>query len=276
MSGQIAQHRPDRVDRSSGRVRRAAAARAGLARRRDPAASRRPARGLSAATPLLARDRLGREPILNQLGHDRAGRPRGSPCRRCCTRTNRRPMAYVSGDRRYTITIGRPCSAACTVAVPDAVTTTSDAASTSSVAASRRSPRGSRRRAQSSSGANSASSSAGARATRNCTPGTLRATSDAAAPPALGRIRANLVRPAARQQRHDGPARVEADRRAATSRVSGRPRQVDQRMADELDRHAGLLVDRRLERKDHEHRDRRTGCSVSSRPGRHAQSCGLT
>ena len=30
-------------------------------------------------------------------------------------------------------------------------------------------------------------------------------------------------------------------------------RQIDERMPDELDGHAGLLVDRRLERKDHEH-----------------------
>ena len=37
-----------------------------------------------------------------------------------------------------------------------------------------------------------------------------------------------------------------------------RLRQIDQRMADELDRHAASLVDRRLERKDHQHaiRDR--------------------
>ena len=47
--------------------------------------------------------------------------------------TSRRPRKYVAGERRYTMTIGVSCNAACTVAVPDAVTATAAEASTASV-----------------------------------------------------------------------------------------------------------------------------------------------
>src|SRR5215204_6977814 len=85
------------------------------------------------------------------------------------TLTNRLPSRYDSGDNRYTTTIGRSCSAHCTVAVPDAVITTSADAITSSV----------RSRintapdvAPPTSGANSAASIVGAQATVNWTSGT--------------------------------------------------------------------------------------------------------
>ena len=47
------------------------------------------------------------------------------------TRTNSRAKAYVSGARRYTITIGRSSSAASSVAVPDATRARSAACTTS-------------------------------------------------------------------------------------------------------------------------------------------------
>ena len=92
-------------------------------------------------------------------------------------------------------------------------------------------------------GANRPSSSDGARATTNCTPGT------AARDPRHG-LGEHRQEPA--QSRSGGcpaaaPRRAEPDRSpvGAQPRVSrlGRRGQLDERMADELDRHAGLRVD---------------------------------
>ena len=65
--------------------------------------------------------------------------------------------------------------------------------------------------------------------------------------------RAQFVAPAARQQRDDRPRRIEA--MAAQERLArlGRRRQLEQRMPDERHRHARRFVERRLERKDHQH-----------------------
>ena len=50
-----------------------------------------------------------------------------------------------------------------------------------------------------------------------------------------------------------GAAGSKPSRRSERARRLTRRREIDQRMADELHRHARLAVDRFLERKDHQH-----------------------
>ena len=70
----------------------------------------------------------------------------------------------------------------------------------------------------------------------------------------VGRMRRTSFGPAARQHRNRRRVGIAAPSRArnAVADASLR-REIDQRMADELHRHAGLAIDRLLERKDHEH-----------------------
>ena len=118
-------------------------------------------------------------------------------------------------------------------------------------------------------GWNNSDGSPGARASRNCARGTGRRDE-------RGRLQqrrkdgADLVRPAARQQRHDRPARLQAD--AAKERLApfGRPRELHERVADEGGGGPRRAVDLRLEGEDHEDavRDRpeRAHAPASPRP----------
>ena len=99
---------------------------------------------------------------------------------------------------------------------------------------------------------NRRSSSEGARAMTNCACGSLRGDlRDRIADDRQQPL--DFVRPAARQQRHDRPLRIEPDLAQKTVLRLLRAREIDERMSDELHRHAGIAIDLFLERKDHEH-----------------------
>ena len=139
--------------------------------------------------------------------------------------------------------------AACTVAVPDAVRTTSDAASTSSVCPSTTATGGS---PASPSGAKSSAFRCGARASTNCTPG-RRAAIERGGTHEIGKDRADFIRPAAGQQGHRRRLRFEPAGGEEGLARQPRPREVDQRVAHELHRHARAPVEFLLEGEDHEH-----------------------
>ena len=63
----------------------------------------------------------------------------------------------------------------------------------------------------------------------------------------------HFVRTAPRKQRHDRTRAVEAYLTEETFLWLLRAREIDQRMADELDRHAGIAVERFFEGKNHQH-----------------------
>ena len=78
--------------------------------------------------------------------------------------------------------------------------------------------------------------------------------SSAAAPTSVGRMRRDFTRPAARAARAIvGASGIEPEPRRNASRDACGCGQIDQRMADEFHRHAGVAVDRFLERENHEH-----------------------
>jgi hypothetical protein len=77
--------------------------------------------------------------------------------------------------------------------------------------------------------------------------------------------------PAAARRRRGG---IESQRGRNVSRGSTSDDEIDERMAHELDRHAGSLVDRRSKGKMTSTRSTNR-CKVRNRPGRQAHSCGL-
>ena len=90
-----------------------------------------------------------------------------------------------------------------------------------------------------------------------------------------GRIRRTSFGTAAGQNRDRRRLRREAEAPRNPVARRGALREIDERMADELHRHAGLAVDRFLERERSRARGPRLSRIVFSRPGRHAQICGL-
>jgi hypothetical protein len=153
------------------------------------------------------------------------------------------------------MTIGFSCSAVCTVAVPDAVRTTSedrqhvvgaaveDGDGHAAVGARVRERREQRvveaRRARHQ------------RLDAGHALGEQRQRRDQ-----VGEDLVHLVVPAARQHGEHRSLRVEAGLAQHRDAIRRRRDQVDQRMPDELDRHTGALVDLRLEREDRQHQRR--------------------
>ena len=160
------------------------------------------------------------------------------------------------------MTIGVSCSAACTVAVPDAVSATSADASTVSVSPfdeRERHDRLPRTRVE------QRSSRCGARATTNCASGT-RARISARRRGEIRQDPRDLVRPAARQDRDGRRRRRQSARRRETHRASadGFARSISGWPTNSTGTPA-CLVDRRFERKDHQH-------AIGDRPHRREPS----
>ena len=268
----------------SSRARRATSMTASAARRLAPGApklSRAPRRGRAARRGVRgsvstrsasSATALGRELVLNQLGHDapagdEIGHRVGVDVDERLAEAIRQRRQPIDDDHRALVQrrlhghgAGRDERHV--------------GARQHVVGRALRRPAARRRRPARSSGANSSSSRCGARATTNCTRRHALAIS-AAARDEIGQDRAQLVAPAARAaaRRRAGAGSSPSARRNA-SRGCGGTVSVEQRMADPLRPARRPLVDRHLERKDHQHAIGDRAASSSSARGARPTAAG--
>ncbi len=240
---------PPSLRRTSARPSRIRAARCGSVKHRDR----------------FAGDGLRRERVLDQLRHDplardqvhhREGVELDQTAGRCGTRA-------ATGDRRRPSACREARSARSRCPTPSA-TTIGRREHRIGVALDDRERRRSRR-----AGSNRRSSRCGARAMTNCAAGTRWRIRSAAAM-RVGRMRRTSLGRLPGRMRDRRRVRIETRAAAGTRRARRcRVDQIDQRMPDELDRHAGVAIDRFLERKNHEHAigDRADGLQPAGTPG---------